>query len=166
MESISIIEGSESFFKIHLSEIIAIDKNHFGTDCWQHENFMKYLPAKFDCSLFALERQNVVGYNIMYEPAPAVLHISRLAVSKSHKGEGIGKKLIEHSFEMARKKNYRSITLEFDEKLNVRKFYEKQGFKELDKKALVEYLNLKNKQDKIHLYLGGAATRVVMDHVL
>jgi GNAT superfamily N-acetyltransferase len=72
------------------------------------------------------------------------LYIIELDVDGAFQKQGIGRKLLEHTIDFARKYDFSSVTLTtFNDVIWNRPFYEKLGFQKLDATDLPDYLHKK-----------------------
>ena len=138
--------------------IIQLDIEAFGiNNCWNIDNFYKDLPLKKELSLISSQNGKVTGYLIgsSYEASGGLTaHLNRIAVRNDNRNKGTGLKLLENFESNAKKYCCRHITLEFDNKLHVSRFYEKAGYLPINRKAdILNYLKAKRKEKLKDIYL-------------
>jgi len=89
------------------------------------------------CRILVAFKKKILGYLILGYEDRKTLHIYRIAISKNVRGEGIGRKFLSKYI----RKKCRVIVRASNK--NAIKFYEKYGFKQLDKikgrKVLLEF---------------------------
>ncbi len=87
------------------------------------------------------DKKAIIKYSQDYDYTPAELknhfdgEISLLIVDKKYRGKGIGQKMINKTFEYAKKDNMKNIEILTDESCNF-KFYEKCGCKKIYEKDI------------------------------
>jgi len=85
------------------------------------------------CQIFKfLVNHTAVGFYVLNPPEKRSIELEMLFVIPSFIGKGIGKQLIQHSFEIAFELKATSITLVADP--NAFSFYASKGFYEIDRK--------------------------------
>ena len=86
-----------------------------------------------NCAIFKfLIDDHIAGFYILNPPKEKSIELEMLFVLPKFIGKGIGKQLLQHSFENALKLNVNSMTLLADP--NAVPFYESRGFYKIDKK--------------------------------
>ncbi|MGB0890878.1 MAG: GNAT family N-acetyltransferase [Flavobacteriaceae bacterium] len=87
----------------------------------------------FECNVFKFLLENkIVGFYILNPPKENKIELEMLFVLPDFIGRGIGKRLLEHSFEKALELNVKSLSLLADP--NAVPFYKSKGFYKIDKK--------------------------------
>lgn len=79
-----------------------------------------------------LHNDKTAGFYMLNPPSENKIELEMLFVLPEFIGKGIGKKLVQHSFEKVKKINAISMTLLADP--NAEQFYKSQGFKIISKK--------------------------------
>lgn len=105
------------------------------------KKFFKLLKNICINSPLIKNKKAIIKYNQDYDYTPAELEnhfdgeISLLIVDKNYRGKGIGKKMINKTFEYAKKDNMKNIEILTDESCNF-KFYENCGCKKVYEKTI------------------------------
>lgn len=120
-----------------LSIIALKSKSFWGYSNELLESWRNDLTVTFamisDCAIFKfLVDDHIAGFYILNPPKDNSIELEMLFVLQEFIGKGIGKQLLQHSFEKALKLNVNSMTLLADP--NAVPFYESRGFYEIDKK--------------------------------
>ena len=123
-----------------ISSLAQLDREIFGESSWEESNFIQDRPRKEELSLLLSDGEQIVGYIVGYETNSRIVHISRLGLSESYRGEALGGRMIQEFFEHASSLGYDHVTVEHPTDLPVAPFYEKSGFLRLSEKSLVEYV--------------------------
>ncbi|WP_169777316.1 GNAT family N-acetyltransferase [Campylobacter mucosalis] len=78
-----------------------------------------------------------VKFELLKECESDEFYIDSIAVDENFRGQGIAKKLIHHTFDIAKQNGYAKVSLVVDkQKLKTREFYESLGFKFNQEKEL------------------------------
>jgi ribosomal protein S18 acetylase RimI-like enzyme len=146
------------FSKWFKESICQLDLEAFGVNnSWDIDNFYKDLPLKKELSFIACQNTKITGYLIgsSYETSAGLTaHVNRIAVSSDNRNRGTGLKLLEYFENNAKKYCCRYITLEFENKIDVSRFYAKAGYMPVTRKAdILNYLKAKNKDQLVDIYL-------------
>ena len=81
---------------------------------------------------FALENDEVVGTVALLKESEKVFEIGKMAVTSNQQGKGIGRKLMQHCLQVAKKKNIEVLELYSHEKLLfAMSLYTSLGFEEV-----------------------------------
>jgi predicted N-acetyltransferase YhbS len=141
-----------------LEKICQLDLKVFGEgNNWNDINFYKELPLKKELSFIATTDKKIVGFLIgsAYQTNEGqTAHINRIAVDGKFRNNGIGQELIRHFEATAKICNCSYISLEFDKKLNVDRFYLKSGYLPTDQTdEILSYLKAKGKLELQDLYI-------------
>ena len=120
-----------------LTELALTSKAFWGYDANLVESWRKDLTVTSkmieERMVFKfLQDEKIAGFYMLNPPKGKQIELEMLFVLPGFIGKGIGKKLLLHSFEKAKKLNAISMTLLADP--NAEKFYKSQGFKVIDKK--------------------------------
>lgn len=92
-----------------------------------HEPYL-FKKAK-STHIFVFEEEKVVGF-LIYNLLVGEMEIIDVAVSKEYEHQGIGSKLLQHLFDIAKEYNITLISLEVRRDNHIAiSFYEKNGFK-------------------------------------
>lgn len=112
----------------HLSQVLAIEREAFPLP-WGRTAFLAELVNPFSRPYVALEGEEVVGYMVLWIQGDT-LHLANIAVRRDRRGQGIGTRLMDKAFEVARERRLRRITLEVRvSNRRAQRFYEKLGFR-------------------------------------
>lgn len=133
----------------------------YDTLAWGEKEFAHPLPKKEVYSLAQTINNRVVGFSIAYEFEPKVCHISRVAVSPVHIGQGLGDQLLKQQLERMKTSGQVGCTIDLTS-ANERayRFYNSLGFSKLKEQNLVEYVSQKKREREE--YLGVSATHLAM----
>jgi len=81
---------------------------------------------------YACYQGEIVGCAALMKVDEHTYELSKMAVTQTHQGLGIGKRLMEHCLEVARTHNFKSLILYSNTKLQTAiEMYRKHGFKEI-----------------------------------
>lgn len=120
-----------------LTEIALTSKAYWGyskenIDSWK-EDLTVTSKMILECDVFKfLKDDKIAGFYILNPPIKNTIELEMLFVLPEFIGKGIGKQLLHHAFEKAKKLGSKSMTLLADP--NAVLFYNSQGFYEVDKK--------------------------------
>lgn len=95
---------------LHLDDLIAVENDAFSTP-WSREGFEKEIENELAYYWVALVDNKVIGYMGMWYIIDEG-HITNIAVHSDYRGQGIGKKILEHGITKAVEKGIDAITLE------------------------------------------------------
>ncbi len=115
-----------------LPAVIAIEKESFLTP-WSYMVFIKEIKTNSFAYYFTAEteKETIVGYIgtwVIFDE----IHITNIAVHPRYRRQGIGKKLLEIVYRLAKLFATKQITLEVRRSnRNARKLYEREGFVEV-----------------------------------
>lgn len=108
-------------------EVSVLEKASFSVP-WSQKGFEDALHMENVCFLVAREEQKIIGYLGMYVSFEEG-EITNVAVQEDHRGQGIGKRLLERLFKEAQKKQVEQILLEVRVSNEAAiHLYEKMGF--------------------------------------
>lgn len=121
------------------------DISKYIESAYADEKLARELSNKDSFFFFAIDNGRVVGYlklNINEAQSEKILsnslEVERIYILPKCKGKGIGKALIQHAISFALSKEKDSIWLGvWEHNANALKFYEKMGFKIIDKHIFV-----------------------------
>lgn len=142
-----------------VSQFIEIDKQNFNeVESWKAINFKKENTLKNELSCCLLENNIVKGFLIgsAYFDLDSHLqfaHINRIVVSNDSQGKGFGSKLIHYFENAAKDLSINALTLEAKNDELLYRFYTKLGFNQLKNSDLELYLKIKNKLNKLDVFL-------------
>ncbi len=110
-----------------LTAVLVIEEQSF-TDAWTADFFRHELYNPIS-RFYVLEKEGkILGYIIFWLVADES-HIANIAIHPEFRSAGLGGKLLNFAFEIARKNGARMITLEVNEhNLAARRLYEKYRF--------------------------------------
>jgi ribosomal-protein-alanine acetyltransferase len=119
-----------------LENIMLIEKACFGNDAWSKSNMKSELIAPHTTYVVAEENNYLIGYAGLSKLASSTSSdIQTIAVSKSHRGLGVGRKLMESLLNFAREQNAKEVFLEVrEDKPEPQKLYDSLGFKVIDRR--------------------------------
>ena len=120
-----------------LTEIALISKAYWG---YSKKNIDSWIEDLTVTSKMILERDvfkfldgdTIVGFYILNPPVKDSIELEMLFVLPNFIGKGVGKLLLHHAFEKAKKLDSKFMTLLAEP--NAVPFYSSQGFYEIDKK--------------------------------
>jgi UDP-glucose 4-epimerase len=152
---------------LFLSKIRELDSAVFGEEnSWSDYNFYKELPLKKDLSFIALSYKKIIGFLIgsAYPTNKGTAaHINRIAVDRDFRNYGVGQELIRHFENAAKVCKCVTISLEFDKKLNVDRFYVKSGYLPMDKTDdILNYLRAKEKLELQDIYKESHIMKIIV----
>lgn len=112
-------------------------KNNLETDFdefWNYNVFKQELENPNSEYFVAILNETIVGFAGIWTAVDDI-HITNIVTKKSHRNQGIGKKLLEHLIKISKQKNLSSLTLEVNEKNEPAiKLYEQYNFKKIGKR--------------------------------
>jgi ribosomal-protein-alanine acetyltransferase len=119
-----------------LEQIMQIEKACFANDAWSKSNMKSELLAPHTTYVVAEESNSLIGYAGLSKLASSTsCDIQTIAVSESHRGLGIGRKLMESLLNFARKQSAKEVFLEVrEDKPTPQKLYLSLGFKAIDRR--------------------------------
>jgi N-acetylglutamate synthase-like GNAT family acetyltransferase len=122
---------------LKLTEIALKSKSFWGysnelLESWRNDLTVTSKMISNCTVLKYLINDHIAGFYILNPPKAKSIELEMLFVLPKFIGKGIGKQLLQHSFENALKLNVNSMTLLADP--NAVPFYETRGFYEIDKK--------------------------------
>jgi ribosomal-protein-alanine acetyltransferase len=124
--------GSEA----DLENIMQIEKACFGNDAWSKSNMKSEILAPHTTYVVAEESNSLIGYAGLSKLASSTsCDIQTIAVSESHRGLGVGRKLMESLLAFAREQKAKEVFLEVrEDKPTPQKLYLSLGFKAIDRR--------------------------------
>lgn len=103
--------------------------------------YIDKFPRHFYLRSLRLLIVDILDYFVLSDVGPGDLYIAEIAIDKSLRGQGLGKKVLLEVIDYARGKNLDRIILDADFRNHAAKrLYEKLGFREYNKKR-VKFLN-------------------------
>lgn len=113
--------------------ILDDDENIIGILIYYIDKF----PRHFNFRSLRLLIVDILDYFVLCDVGPGDLYIAEVAIDKSLRGQGLGKKVILEVIEYAKAKNLNRILLDADfRNKGAKRLYEKIGFVEFNKKRL------------------------------
>jgi [ribosomal protein S18]-alanine N-acetyltransferase len=111
-----------------LEDILAIERESFGTDAWSKTLFAGYFRKYPELFLVARVGRKTVGYSITCAGVRTAELVS-IAVEPSARGHGVARALLDYSLAGLRKDRVKSwwLMVEVDNVAAI-KFYERYGF--------------------------------------
>jgi ribosomal-protein-alanine acetyltransferase len=119
-----------------LENIMQIEKACFGNDAWSKSNMKSELLAPHTTYVVAEESNSLIGYAGLSKLASSTSSdIQTIAVSESHRGLGVGRKLMESLLAFAREQKAKEVFLEVrEDKPTPQKLYASLGFQAIDRR--------------------------------
>jgi ribosomal-protein-alanine acetyltransferase len=119
-----------------LENIMQIEKACFGNDAWSKSNMKSELLAPHTTYVVAEESDSLIGYAGLSKLASSAnSDIQTIAVSESHRGLGVGRKLLESLLDFAREQKAKEVFLEVrEDKPTPQKLYASLGFSAIDRR--------------------------------
>jgi ribosomal-protein-alanine acetyltransferase len=119
-----------------LENIMQIEKACFGNDAWSKSNMKSELIAPHTTYVVAKESNSLIGYAGLSKLASSTSSdIQTIAVSESHRGLGVGRKLMESLLDFAREQKAKEVFLEVrEDKPTPQKLYTSLGFSAIDRR--------------------------------
>jgi ribosomal-protein-alanine acetyltransferase len=119
-----------------LENIMQIEKACFGNDAWSKSNMKSEILAPHTTYVVAEESNSLIGYAGLSKLASSTsCDIQTIAVSESHRGLGVGRKLMESLLAFAREQKAKEVFLEVrEDKPTPQKLYLSLGFKAIDRR--------------------------------
>lgn len=112
----------------NIKELIKID-NVIQDDPWKEDNFLLSLNYKWELSLIALEKNEIIGFLICSLKENSI-HIHRIAVIPEYQNKKVGSLLMETLIDNCNKLEIKKVTLKVkNNNYDAFKFYKKLGFK-------------------------------------
>ena len=119
-----------------LENIMQIEKASFGNDAWSKSNMKSEILAPHTIYVVAEESDSLIGYAGLSKLASSTSSdIQTIAVSESHRGLGVGRKLMESLLDFAREQKAKEVFLEVrEDKPTPQKLYASLGFSAIDRR--------------------------------
>jgi ribosomal-protein-alanine acetyltransferase len=119
-----------------LEQIMQIEKACFANDAWSKSNMKSELLAPHTTYVVAEESNSLIGYaGLSKLPTTNSSDIQTIAVSESHRGLGVGRKLMESLLAFAKEKKAREVFLEVrEDKPTPQSLYSSLGFRAIDRR--------------------------------
>ena len=119
-----------------LENIMQIEKACFGNDAWSKSNMKSELIAPHTTYVVAEESNSLIGYAGLSKLASSTsCDIQTIAVSESHRGLGVGRKLMESLLDFASEQKAKEVFLEVrEDKPTPQKLYSSLGFNAIDRR--------------------------------
>jgi ribosomal-protein-alanine acetyltransferase len=119
-----------------LENIMQIEKACFGNDAWSKSNMKSELLAPHTTYVVAEENNSLIGYaGLSKFSSSTSSDIQTIAVSESHRGLGVGRKLMESILNFARQQNAKEVFLEVrEDKPMPQSLYDSLGFIAIDRR--------------------------------
>lgn len=112
-----------------LDEVLSIERASFPS-AWSRASYLRELRSPSSHYFVARLEGSIIAYAGMWT-VPGEAHISTLAVRPDHRGRGLGRRLLSHLIEIARRHDVAKITLEVRQANHIaRSLYRKFGFEE------------------------------------
>jgi ribosomal-protein-alanine acetyltransferase len=119
-----------------LEQIMLIEKACFANDAWSKSNMKSELLAPHTTYVVAEENSSLIGYaGLSKLPASTTSDIQTIAVSVSHRGLGVGRKLMESLLALAKEQKAKEVFLEVrEDKPTPQSLYSSLGFQAIDRR--------------------------------
>ena len=119
-----------------LEQIMQIETASFGNDAWSKSNMKSELLAPHTTYVVAEEDNSLIGYAGLSKLANSEsADIQTIAVSESHRGQGIGRALMESLLSYAREQGAKEVFLEVrEDKPTPQNLYGFLGFVTIDRR--------------------------------
>jgi ribosomal-protein-alanine acetyltransferase len=119
-----------------LENIMQIETACFGNDAWSKSNMKSELLAPHTTYVVAEEGNSLIGYAGLSKLASSTTSdIQTIAVRESHRGLGVGRKLMESLLDFASKQNAKEVFLEVrEDNPTPQKLYFSLGFEAIDRR--------------------------------
>ena len=119
-----------------LDQIMQIETACFGNDAWSKSNMKSELLAPYTTYVVAEEDNSLIGYAGLSKLANSEsADIQTIAVSDSHRGQGIGRALMENLLAYAREQGAKEVFLEVrEDKPTPQSLYSSLGFVTIDRR--------------------------------
>ena len=119
-----------------LEPIMQIEKACFGNDAWSKQNMKSELLAPHTTYVVAEENNFLIGYAGLSKLANSEsADIQTIAVSNSHRGQGVGRLLMESLLVSAKELGAKEVFLEVrEDKPTPQKLYGSLGFEAIDRR--------------------------------
>ena len=119
-----------------LAAIMELEKASFGNDSWSRPTMRAELMAPHTYYFVAFVDQKIVGYAGLSKVSSATsADVQTIAVSDSHRREGIGQELMERLIDQASSLGATDVYLEVrEDKPAPQKLYQKLGFEAIDRR--------------------------------
>jgi ribosomal-protein-alanine acetyltransferase len=119
-----------------LEQIMLIEKACFANDAWSNSNMKSELLAPHTTYVVAEENGSLIGYaGLSKLPASITSDIQTIAVSESHRGLGVGRKLMESLLAFAKEQKAKEVFLEVrEDKPTPQSLYSSLGFVAIDRR--------------------------------
>lgn len=129
-----IIKLTKETLETNLNSFIELSKTitPLRLQYWNEQHFRMDFAGKWDYSLVAIDKNIIVGYIIATLRDKSCVHINKMVVSKEFRSKGIGEKLIMKLLDTSQISKISKVHLfTHVENIGAKKFYEKNGFKEI-----------------------------------
>jgi ribosomal-protein-alanine acetyltransferase len=119
-----------------LEQIMQIEKACFANDAWSKSNMKSELLAPHTTYVVAEESNSLIGYaGLSKLPTTNSSDIQTIAVSESHRGLGVGRKLMESLLAFAKEQKAKEVFLEVrEDKPTPQSLYSSLGFRAIDRR--------------------------------
>ena len=119
-----------------LEQIMQIEKACFANDAWSKSNMKSELLAPHTTYVVAEESNSLIGYaGLSKLPTTTSSDIQTIAVSESHRGLGVGRKLMESLLAFAKEQKAKEVFLEVrEDKPTPQSLYSSLDFRAIDRR--------------------------------
>ena len=99
--------------------------------------YIDKFPHHFNFKSLRLLIVDILDYFVLCDVGPGDLYVAEIAIDKSLRGQGLGKKVLLEVIEYAKNENLNRVILDADfRNHNARRLYEKIGFRQFNKKRI------------------------------
>lgn len=119
----------------NMAALIAVSED---VSDWQEAHFLADLPNKWQLSFIAFYQDQPVAYAILSNKWPERVHIHQFMVSKTHRGQGVGEKMLQQAIVRAQMLPL-TLKVAHDNQGAIR-FYLHNGFTLLEREAMQDWL--------------------------
>ena len=99
--------------------------------------YIDKFPKHFNFKSLRLLIVDILDYFVLCDVNPGDLYVAEIAIDRSFRGQGLGKKVLLEVIEYAKQENLNRVILDADfRNEGARKLYEKIGFTEFNKKRV------------------------------
>jgi ribosomal-protein-alanine N-acetyltransferase len=136
-----------------LPRVLGIDRESFGEEAWDAEQFVVPRPGKYTLSRVALLDSRPIGYLIASIDSATSAHVHRFAVDLEKRGVGVGSSLMESLLSDEALKSCEYVTLESTiGRREANALYRRHGFARLSRREVAPYLRERGRISEAHLY--------------
>ncbi len=125
----SLLNEDSETFKVIFDD----DNNLIGILIYYSDKF----PKHFNFKSLRLLIVDILDYFVLCDVNSGDFYIAEIAVDKTLRGQGLGKKILSEVIEYAKEKNFNRVILDADfRNTAAKRLYEKMGFRQFNKKRV------------------------------